>query len=394
MQLEAFLEHKNTSLQEVMATAKERGKLSDDDIVIIVGSLSEGLATLKSDIDLILITERDASEISDKKNIAWMIDECLVDMEIMPLQEVRQLTDRFQAWCEGGWDKTFSAGFSQDERKLLHRYLNGVFLEDGDGVKRRKIVTYDAAQLAKLKHHSARHVGRTIQVDMVGHELNQDYRSLAYAAHELLGHAIDSLLAAHYLTNPLVKWRSRLMDRMAGTGISQLNENYEGQSLSALVWYLYEMPSCEPQAITTKVTEVTHFCRLMFLYAELTLVYPEALSKFHRIRSHAGVSEEEKIGQRLPRLKLDVDFHIDDDSIYVGRLNEPGAAIELNPIEFSLLLQFDGVTDMKSAISNVDHGRNDVYIPGALAGLVETCRSSGFTTDRRSGSRSNEDQVV
>jgi hypothetical protein len=221
---------------------------------------------------------------------------------------------------------------------------------------------------------------------MVGHELNQDYRSLAYAAHELLGHAIDSLLAAHYFTNPLVKWRSRLMDRMTGTGISQLNENYEDQSLSALVWHLYEMPSCEPQAITAKVTEVAHFCRLMFLYAELTLVYPETLSKFHRIRSNAGVSVDEKIGQRLPRLKLDVDFHIDDDSVYVGRLNEPGAAIELNPIEFSLLLQFDGVTDMKSAISNVDHGRNDDYVPGALADLMETCRSSGFATDLQSGS--------
>ncbi len=381
MQLEEFLEHKRTNLQEVITTARERGQLSGDDIVIVVGSLSEGLGTLKSDVDLILITERDPSPTSDMSNIAWTIGECLVDMEVIPMHAVRELTDRFRTWCEGSWEKTFAAGFTLEQRKLLHRYLNGIFLEDIDGAKRRKIVQYDAAQLAKLKHHSARHVGRTIQVDMVGHQLNHDYRSLAYAAHELLGHAVDSLLAAHCLTNPLVKWRSRLMERISGTGISQLNGNYAGQSLSTVVWQLYEMPTCEPKAITLKVAEVVHFCRLMFLYAELKLVYPQTLLKFHRIEKNYAANEDNELGQRLPRLRLDVDFHIDNESTYVGRLNESSSALELNPVEFSLLLQFDGVTESADAIANVHRLHSDDRVKDLLDNLVTNCRSLGLVTN-------------
>src|SRR6202008_2286814 len=68
--------------------------------------------------------------------------------------------------------------------------------------------------LLRLKLHVARQAARTIQVDMAGLRDAGDHRSLAFAAQELMGHAIDAMLAAYGLSNPLLKWRSRLLERV------------------------------------------------------------------------------------------------------------------------------------------------------------------------------------
>ncbi|ABE54446.1 hypothetical protein Sden_1160 [Shewanella denitrificans OS217] len=353
MNLYEFLCQKQISIEEVVATAKSKGQLIETDILLVVGSLSEGLATLKSDFDLILITERDINSISDKKSISWVVGSCLVDMEIKKKSTVLELTSRFNTWVNHGWDKAFSADFTPEERKLLHRYLNGIFLDDDNNAKRNEIVQFNKEQLAKLKLHSARHTSRTIQVDMVGHKLSKDFRSLAYASIELLGHATDALLAASYLTNPLVKWRSRLLGTLLDNGISQINSKYVETEAADLIWYLHTLPESEPQAILSKAEEVVHYCRLMFLYAELKLVYPELLSSFHQIKQVITSNISRDDSKLLPCLELDVDFHIDDGEIYMARLNEFGEVIQANLAEFSLALQFDGLALSEEALRGV-----------------------------------------
>ncbi|WP_298773176.1 hypothetical protein [uncultured Shewanella sp.] len=378
MDLEEFLRKKQTSIEQVLASANEEGQLIEEDTLIVVGSLSEGLATLKSDMDLILVTDRDPKSISKNGSIAWVNGKCLVDMEIVHRSAVQELVTRFKAWIQGGWGKTFAANFSSEERKLLHRYLKGIYLNDSDNKKQNQIVKYDEIELSRLKLHCARHTARSIQVDVVGHKQRQDYRSITYAAIELLGHAIDALLASHYITNPMAKWRSRLLESLPDIGLSELDQRFKSKNADDIVWHLHKIPEHTPQAILEQAHEIVTFCRWVFLYAEIKLVHPHVF-KFFKVITNFPLPSSDNIGSpTLPLLEFDVDFHINDDKIFMARLNEFDEVLSLSSTELSLVMQFNGKTHEEEALSNVFQKKIGVEERNTLNKLLKAFDQTGL----------------
>jgi hypothetical protein len=386
MQLEEFLSLKNVTIKSIIATAKEKAQLVSGDDLLLVGSLSEGLATVKSDFDMILITDRPIDSISKEKSIAWVDGQLIIDMDIKPRSKVTQLTNRFLDWCNTAWTRSFAADFSADDRKLLHRYLQATLLDhsseenEGNGIIDRCFVDYSTEQLARLKLHNARHTSRSIQVDMMGHRARQDYRSLVFAAQELLGHANDALNASHLYTNSMVKWRSRITDMLPDCGINQLNSRYDNLTASQLIWQLMTLPTQPTEKLANQYAhEVTHFCRLIARWAEMKLVFTDKLNEFVAVDFPAqGSATAEPL---LPCLQLDVDFVLQSGQTVVARLNEFGQPLTLTEQEFSLLMMCDGQTSAAQAVIGLFGQDNTAQGQAILDNLIERCNAEGFLAD-------------
>ncbi|MFL6245042.1 MAG: hypothetical protein ACJ74H_03385, partial [Thermoanaerobaculia bacterium] len=210
MTLEAFLALKRTNLQAILALVDEQLGLRSDEALLAVGSLVEGLGSSKSDVDLFWITPRGADELPPQSTLTIIAGECLVDVRILKVSDLQHLLGRFSAWCAQPWSTMLEAKFNLDDRLLLHRLLRGRPLSK---THQAVVEPLQPARddLARLKLNIARHTSRTIQVDMIGYREAGDFRSLVFAAQEVLGHAVDGLLAGYGQTNPQPRWRSRIL---------------------------------------------------------------------------------------------------------------------------------------------------------------------------------------
>ena len=365
-----FFHLKDTALETIVEEARTKGNISEQDILILVGSLTEGLATQKSDVDLILITDRPPPTEDNKTSIAWQSGKCLVDMEFIQQSDVDTLLASFMGWSSADWDSTFAAKLSLDERKLLHRYVNGIYLNDPDGSKKRRVAPYSQTELAKLKLHTARHMARTIQVDIVGNLLNQDYRTAAFAAQELLGHATDAVLAAQGLTNPTPKWRSKLIELVSVENVIDWCD--QSSSFEDGIWQLHHFPKYQQEVVLDKIMALIAFCRAVFFYAECKLIYPDLLAEDFKIYADFALRDKEQHAL-LPGLELDVDFHIADQEIYIGRLNEFGKATKVNYQQFMKVLQLDGFSSKQSILSQGQPKSDALTEEALLDEAIEIC---------------------
>jgi hypothetical protein len=340
MMVEEFLHRRGTDLPAVVASVRSAITPGNGDQFLAVGSLAEGLGNIKSDLDLWLITDRLGPHPSDTDEITVVAGRCVVDVKIFPASHLRALTARLAGWAEGAWDTTTAAKFSPDERTLLHRLRTGMIIAAGFGEDPPPVPRPHPLHLARLKLHVARHMGRTIQVDMAGYRDEGDFRTLVYAAQELLGHATDALLAGHLLTNPTAKWRSRLLDAVPPDWEDRLAVWPTGLTAGQRVWELHRPPAdSNREAALEYAYRITNFARGVFVWAEQQLVAGKAEPL---PRGRAPVKSAVTQGTLLLPLDLDVDYSLRDDHVLLGRLNEFAGAVRLTPAEFALCLLFDG----------------------------------------------------
>lgn len=345
--LQEFLRRGGADLPSVVAKVESTVGLQPDDELLAVGSLVEGLGSCKSDLDLFLITPRDDSLLPAQDHIAVVVGKCLVDVLVLRSAQVEELQARLAAWARGAWNVTQAATFTLAERTLLHRLANGTVLSGKREVDRVTAPRPTGRDLARLKLHAARHNGRTIQVDMIGYRDEGDYRSLVFAAQELLGDAVDALLAGHHLTNPLSKWRSRLLDSLPPDWEHGLTVRPTGLTASQVVWQLHRAPDrAVEEECLSHAFRITTFARRVFTWAELHLVGGAALTsepmRWPRVESPAGHPP-------LPYLDLDIDYVLCDGAVAIGRLNDFGQTLTMTPREFALCLLFDGTTTAREA---------------------------------------------
>jgi hypothetical protein len=216
---DAFLVGKQTRVDGIVAAVDQAVGLGPGDRLLAVGSVVEGLGNRKSDLDLLLVAGSPSGIAclpGRDEEVSLAVGRCLVDVRVVAGSTVDDLMRRFDAWCRQPWRVTHAAGFTPDERTLLHRLGNSVVLRDDRRESGGSRVPAPP-DLVRLKLHVARHLSRTIQVDMAGYRENGDHRTLVFAAQELLGTAVDALTAGYHLTNPAPKWRSRLLDRLPPT---------------------------------------------------------------------------------------------------------------------------------------------------------------------------------
>jgi hypothetical protein len=346
MTLDEFLQLRQTQLPAVLLHVQKTVGLGAEDVLLAVGSIVEGLGNSRSDLDLLLITPRDLGPRAARGSVTLVAGKCIIDVRVIKVAEIGELLARFESWSHSPWDLTHAAPFTPAERILLHRLHHGLLLHRGDEeqVTARIPALID---LARLKLHVARQMTRTIQVDMAGYREVGDYRSLVFAAQEVLGHAVDALLAGYQVTNPLPKWRSRLLGSLPRDWEQSLRQRPTGLAAADLVFRLHRAPVRPDRELVLKhALRITTFARAVFLWAETTLVKGSSAKS----KTAAWPRVTRKDGETpLPYLDFDVDFFLTNGHVTVARLNEFSETIKMSPTEFSLALLFDGATTAREA---------------------------------------------
>lgn len=373
--LNEFLASKGTSLAEVFAQAERSVPIGEDDMLLAVGSLVEGLGTTKSDVDLLLLTRRTAADLPAEDHVTWVSGKSLVDMQILPGPVIEDLLDRFRAWSEAPFDPTDFAPFKLEQRTLLHRIAVSPRLAR-DAADEEPYKRPSRRALARLKLHVARHEARTVQVDMTGLRVAGDYRSLAFAATQLMGLAIDAILAGHLITNFTPKWRSRLLEDVPDDWQAGLGPR-RGGSAGAEIWRLLRFPeSWDASETLPFALDVSAYARAAFAWAEETLLGTgdSAAAPATPPAPEAGA------GDPLPHLDFDVDYSFAGADARLGRLNEFDAPLRLSRAELAAALLFDGRTGAGEADAWV-FARHGERIDSR--GLAERCAAQGLLADGR-----------
>jgi hypothetical protein len=374
--LEATLARLGADYSAVVQTVDTAVGLGPQHVLLGVGSVAEGLGTSKSDFDLLLISAADADSDSPEAEHAWMVGRCIVDLQVVRWARVEALISRLREWAQLPWDISRAAGFSYEERQLLHRLLHGcqLFPEHHQAPPFR--YRPPVAELARLKLQVARHMTRTTQVDLVGYRDSADYPSLVFAAQELLGHAVDGLLAGHHVTNPAPKWRSRLLQSLAPDWSRPLAIRPPQLSADRLFWHLHRAPA-EPDRgpALAHAAGCVSFARAVLAWAEPHLVQSSAIDRvpltWSRQRPHPPEGA-------LPSLELDVDFRISAGRAAVARLNEFGGSLTLTPQELAVLLLFDGETTVGEVESACAGLSGDGSTAVDVARLIESATRAGL----------------
>jgi hypothetical protein len=293
-------------------------------------------------------------------------------VRILQSAVVEEMLARLHDWARLPWDVTHASKFTKEERVFFHRLLHGQPLPCNGETGTRPSLS--AKALACLNLHVARHISRTIQVDMAGYRETGDYRSLVFAAQELLGHAVDALLAGYGLTNPLPKWRSRLLEAIPSNWESALAIRPTGMPAAERVWRLHRAPeNPEPGVCIQHALRITAFARAVFLWTERLLVHE---TKALHERPAWPQLEFCRGNAILPCLDIDVDFHLDEEdeeNVTLGRLNHFGETLRLSACESSLCLLFDGVTpaDEAKAVPCSCNGNNAQLVDELTVKIME-----------------------
>jgi hypothetical protein len=374
--IDDFLRLRGTEIESVVASVQTTVGLDADDVLFAVGSIAEGLGNSKSDLDLLLLTPRGEPSLASRGEVALVVGRCLIDVRILRLVELEELLARFNAWTQLPWNVTHAVKFTLEERTLLHRLLHGRLLYKGQGdqITSRLPPRMD---LARLKLHVARQMSRTIQVDMVGYRECGDYRSLVFAAQELLGHAVDALTAGYQLTNPLGKWRSRMLDAVPSDWERSLTVRPTGLTAGQQVWRLHRAPERPDEKLSLEhAFRITTFARAVFMWAELQLVKGSVVKQEPTTWSPV---ERKPHDAPLPYLDFDVDFFLADERVTVARLNEFSETLEMSAREFAVALLFDGTTTAREAEMAVYGPRSDEAESRVIDQLIAEVARAGLS---------------
>ena len=369
MDLDEFLESNGADAERVVAGARALVELGPEDRLIAVGSLAEGLGNSKSDVDLLLLTPRpDHRDASPDEVRSFVAGRSLIDLRIVPASVEQRLRERLAAWAGGGWNLTVAADFTASDLLLLHRLGAGRILwsnrpDTDDGGRSRRDV-------AKLKLHIARHMARTVQVDMAGYREEGDAESMVYAAQDLLGHAVDGLLAGFGFTNPTPKWRNRLLDRLPADWEDRLVVRRTDLRPGEVYWRLHRAPAeATPGAALAHASRIVAFARAAFHWAEEQLVHGQPDAAVHRPAWPPADPAA------LPFLDLDVDFHRVEQGVMIGRLNAFGATMEMSLEQFAtlLLLESPATHPEETPLPS-----SDLTSASSMAGFIAAVREAGF----------------
>jgi len=375
MTIDEFLRLRDTELAAVMANVEATTGLGAGDVLLAVGSLAEGLGNSKSDLDLLLLTPRGKSSLASEDHAMLVAGRCLVDVRILRLAEIDELLARFENWSQLAWNVTHAVKFTLEERTLLHRLLHGHLLHKGDKEQLTARIPR-LADLARLKLHVARQASRTVQVDMAGYREARDFGTLVFAAQDLLGHATDALLAGYHLTNPISKWRNRLLQAVPPEWESSLGIRPTGLTAARHVWRLHRAPERpDERPALEHAFRITTFARAVFMWAENRLLRGATAQR--KPLAWSGM-ERDPDEPPLPCLDLDVDFFLADGHVTIARLNEFDETLRMSPREFALALLFDGATTRREAEQFFGAGRRGRVQSSAVEKLLSRMARLGL----------------
>jgi hypothetical protein len=338
VKLADFLSYKGISLEDILEEAKERLHLASGDVLVLCGSLVEGLGNQKSDLDLILITDRQDIQFTSLNDVVLIVNKCFIDIQVVHYLQMEQLLDRFNHWVGQPHQPRLAKAFAFEERRLLHRLCTGRCLF-GDARFAEVKFPLRSIDLARHLLDFASYNASTLQVDLAGLRAAADPYSVLFVAQALLGYAMDALLAGHHFTNPNWRWRVGELRRLPKQWEQKLPGRQSEKSAEELYWSLHRAPdSTGINDIHNHALRIVAFSRRVFSWAEYQLLSP-SLPPIPTAQCTSIVSNEP-----LPHLDLDVTVRYRDSNFELLRLQGDGQIFRLSAQEYSLLCLFDGET--------------------------------------------------
>ncbi|MCE9667082.1 hypothetical protein LY474_04570 [Myxococcus stipitatus] len=361
MDLTEFLARRKLTLDAITIRAREALCLTDADVLFVCGSLVEGLGNETSDIDLYLVTSRTDIAFTSLNDVAFAVGPIVCDVRVLDREALERLLTAFERWERQPRQPRAATGLTEDDRKLLHRLRTGRALH-GAGELERYQARVPQAHLARHKLDWARYQANTLQIDLAGLNGVSDWVSMLFVAQELLGHAVDGLVAGHGFTNPTRKWRARLLEALPPDWERLLPGRPSGLSAQERYLGLHQAP---PRPTASDVTRFTHrivaFARAVFTWAEQRLLAPQ-------LPSVPVIEERAEGGEPLPALDFDVTVRLRDERYDLTRLNAGTPPLQLTAQAWSVLSLFDGETSHEQALRHAER----VWGPDAGARNLES----------------------
>jgi hypothetical protein len=315
--------------------------LSPGDMLLLVGSVADQLGNECSDVDLLLVTDRDDICYTSLRDIVLPLRGAVVDIRVVSVCTVENLVSCFSDWAAKPRLPREATAFSPAETKLLHRIKNGISLYgmvECASLQR----SIDQNSLSRNLIDASSYRASTFQVDMAGFYRSQDLTSLHFAGQQLLGHIMDALLASCGMTNVNPKWRVKQLSFLPDDWESAFFGRKSG--MNALGLYL-ELSSFSKDDTDQMVVD-----RAQSIAALARRVLPVLAWDHGRAIVQPSLPAGRIPDDRpLPQLDFDVAVQFRNGHYELFRLNQPSSIFSLTAREYSIVCLCDGRTSLSEA---------------------------------------------
>lgn len=345
MNFAEFLLSKGVTVDAIAAAASERLGVVDGDVLLVSGSLTEGLGNSGSDVDLCLITNRTDIRFSMLNDVLFRVGPVVCDVQVVTRWTLDSLLKSFAAWVSTKHDVRETKRFSEEQIVLFHRLATGTPLIGVTQLEQLRSAV-PKTSVARLKLERARYYANTLQVDLAGLRSEGQWTSALFVAQTLLDCTVDALLAAYGHTNPEQKWRVKLLELVPVWWEDVLPGRRSGLRAVDRYLLLHRDPLATKRgAVIAFVSAIVAFSRIAFPWAERRILSPHL-----PFVPGSGPVLEGDNGDRLPDLDLDVAIFANGDAFELRRLNSRQHTYELSAESYSLLCLFDGETSRSNGL--------------------------------------------
>lgn len=233
-------------IESVLPLALKAFGGTEDDLVFLAGSTTDGLANRNSDIDLYVIGDtavggsETAARQGEKTSTIGYHDDREVNLCVLEPEGLVQLKDVFRrsvASLDG--DKGIEQLVTDDNLKILHRIRTGQPLQRPDLLDGLR-ADIGTADLSRYLFNASAIAAVNRLTDVAGELADGHEQSAQWMFREALVHAGHCALAADGETNPSGKWLVRMLlrgsgfrERIAGLLLTQANLDTDVQEIKA-----------------------------------------------------------------------------------------------------------------------------------------------------------------
>ena len=233
------------------------GAVGDNEFLLLVGSIPEGLANSASDIDLLMVGERKSEgaliigDTGYEESSARLPGGQEINIEYWRPEDLQQIQRRMTNTIATLRDPAALQKievFNEAELLLLHRLKSGVVLANPDAAERcrERLFLTLLADYSVLYWISFHYIFRE---DAIAQAADGDMLSALWMFKSALDHLGGAMLASVGETNPVSKWRLRLLLENK----SPLGSN----NVDTFIQYLFLDPG---ETNLERLRDVTAFC--------------------------------------------------------------------------------------------------------------------------------------
>lgn len=213
MDLKSYLQRHGLSTSHLVEVSESQLGLTGGDVLCAIGSLVEDLGNGRSDVDLLLITDRTNIATTYPSVAVLPLGSLYIDVYILDTSTAEALVGRLAVFAGASGDPRDAGEFGHGELKLLHRMIHAEIL-CGFRAYQRLVYSISIESLVRQRIQNALHECKCLALDLLGMESDEDWPSMTMASSLMLDYSVEALLAGHGLTNPVVKWRMKLLQRL------------------------------------------------------------------------------------------------------------------------------------------------------------------------------------